>query len=157
MRAQMEFCETLANLETPSSTLEVAVDEILECESLTQLLLVILNAGNVINAVSYKLSPLSLPLHLLLLSHIKGTFRGDAYGFTIGSLKELKQTKSRYSEVYFLHFIAQVCCIIIDSCTALELTLYTLQVCEDQSPDLLQILSKLPNLQKASRYGHNGL
>ena len=68
MRAQMEFCETLANLEAPSSTLEVAVDEILECESLIQLLLVILNAGNVINAVSYKLSPLSFTSTLVAFS-----------------------------------------------------------------------------------------
>ena len=51
----MEFSEALASLEAPSSTLEVAVDEILECESLIQVLLVILNAGNIINAVSYKL------------------------------------------------------------------------------------------------------
>jgi hypothetical protein len=67
----MEFNEMLANLESPSSTLEVAVDEILECETLTQLLLVILTAGNFINAVS-SLSSLRHPLHLLLLSHAQG-------------------------------------------------------------------------------------
>lgn len=55
----MEFSEALASLEAPSSTLEVAVDEILECESLIQVLLVILNAGNIINAVSYKLYKVS--------------------------------------------------------------------------------------------------
>ena len=55
----MEFSEALASLEAPSSTLEVAVDEILECESLIQVLLIILNAGNIINAVSYKLYKLS--------------------------------------------------------------------------------------------------
>ena len=52
MTAQVEFNEMLANLESPSSTLEHAVDEILECETLTQLFLVILTAGNIINGVS---------------------------------------------------------------------------------------------------------
>ena len=70
MRAQMEFTEALASLEAPSSTLEVAIDEILECESLIQVLLVILNAGNIINAVSYKLYKLSSPLiYLFFLYH----------------------------------------------------------------------------------------
>ena len=60
MRAQVEFSEMLANLESPSSTLECAVDEILKCETLPQLFLVILTAGNIINAVSSLLSPLFL-------------------------------------------------------------------------------------------------
>ena len=114
MTAQVEFNEMLANLESPSSTLEHAVDEILRCETLTQLFLVILTAGNIINGVSSVfLSPLLYLFHLLTFSH-KGTYNGNAYGFKIESLQWLKDTKSRYQEVSFLHFIAQVCCIIVD-------------------------------------------
>lgn len=113
MRAQVEFSEMLANLESPSSTLECAVDEILKCETLPQLFLVILTAGNIINAVSSLLSPLIYSFHLLFLSH-KGTFAGSAYGFKIESLQWMKETKSRYSEVQFLHFIAQVCCVMVN-------------------------------------------
>lgn len=64
MRIQVEFNHLLATLEAPSSMLECAIDEILECESLTQLLLVILTAGNILNGVSslflFSLSPSSV-------------------------------------------------------------------------------------------------
>ena len=59
MRAQMEFSEMLADLKSPSSKLEDAIDEILGCKTLTQLFLVILNAGNILNAVSSLPSPYS--------------------------------------------------------------------------------------------------
>ena len=71
MRAEAEFGEMLANLESPSSTLEDAVDEILGCETLTDLFLVILTTGNIINAVS-----------CLLLSFILII----SYSFSIGNV-----------------------------------------------------------------------
>ena len=60
MRAQVQFKEELASLESPISTLESAVNEILKCETLTRILLVTLTAGNIINGVS------SLPLSFSL-------------------------------------------------------------------------------------------
>ena len=58
MRAQVQFKEKFAYLESPSSTLENAINEILECETLIQLLLVILTTGNIINGVSSPSPPL---------------------------------------------------------------------------------------------------
>ena len=115
MRAQMEYKEKLTDLKSPCSTLEDAIKEILDCETLTQLLLVVLTTGNIINGVS----PLPLLCRLYLLSPLditllcQGTFAGNAYGFTVDSLEWLKETKSRHPKVSFLHFVAEVCYVII--------------------------------------------
>ena len=108
MRGQVQFSEELLSLKSPISTLEYAVSEILECEILTRLLVVILTAGNIINGVSSLFSPID-PCMILLLLFLKGTFAGGAYGFKIESLSQLKQTKQKHPEISFLHYITEVC------------------------------------------------
>ena len=57
MRAQVQFKEEIESLQSPISTIESAMMEILDSENLVRVLLVALSVGNIINGVSSVLSP----------------------------------------------------------------------------------------------------
>lgn len=52
MQLRMEFTEKLEDLRPGISTLEQAIDELLNCEMLRDVFEVVLAAGNIINGVS---------------------------------------------------------------------------------------------------------
>ena len=127
MRVQLEFSEELTGLTQPISTLELAIDEILDCETLTEIFLVMLTAGNIINGVcspSHLSLSLSLSLslththrhthththtHVLTCTFKQGSYAGGAYGFKVDSLSRLKETKSKNAAMSFLHYVSEVC------------------------------------------------
>lgn len=55
MRIKLEFDENIKALKSGMVTLEQAVDQLMSCEALVELLHVVLLAGNIINGVSYLL------------------------------------------------------------------------------------------------------
>ena len=52
MQLRLEFSEKLEDLRPAIATLERAIDELLNCEMLRDVLEVVLTAGNIINGVS---------------------------------------------------------------------------------------------------------
>ena len=63
MQLRMEFGEKLEDLRQAIATLERAIDELLSCEMLKDVLEVVLTAGNIINGVSNILYCVSVDLH----------------------------------------------------------------------------------------------
>ena len=73
--------------------------------------------------------------YYVIISYIylysQGGRAGDAYGFTVGSLRKLKDTRANRPRMSLLHYITQVC--------------------QDQDPQLLHVRKQLPHLEKACR------
>ena len=73
-------------------------------ESLKDLFYVILVIGNMINAVSR-------PMCLMLCCysyHVQGSRSGGAYGFTVTSLDNLRDTRANKPRMTFMHYIVSV-------------------------------------------------
>lgn len=88
------------------------IAEILESESLKDLFYIILVIGNMINAVSH-------PMYLILCCYsysVQGSRSGGAYGFTVTSLDNLRNTRANKPRMTFTHYIVSVSLIIILCC-----------------------------------------
>ena len=107
MQLRMEFGEKLEDIRPAIATLEQAIDELLGCEMLKDVLEVALTAGNIINGVS-KYCVVSALIYTPLAPSVQGGRAGDAYGITVTSLNKLKDTKSRIPRLSLLHYISQV-------------------------------------------------
>ena len=77
--------------------------EILKSESLKDLFYIILVIGNMINAVSY--------IYLVICCYsndVQGSRSGGAYGFTVTSLDNLRDTRANKPRMTFMHYIVSV-------------------------------------------------
>ena len=123
MLLQLEFAEKKGDLEPALKTFHEAVDgeeldyvydytntdvvdftEILKSESLKDLFYVILVIGNMINAVSCAM----YLIPCCYSYHIQGSRSGGAYGFTVTSLDNLRDTRANKPRMTFMHYIVSV-------------------------------------------------
>ena len=73
--------------------------------------------------------PIIFPILIIII--LQGGRAGDAYGFTISSLRKLKDTRANKPRMSLLHYISQIC--------------------QDQDPSLLSLRANLPHLEKACK------
>ena len=84
------------------------ITEILSSGSLKDLFYIILVIGNMINAVSYN-------IHLMLYccgDRVQGSRSGCAYGFTVNSLDNLKDTRANKPQMTFMHYVVSVSSVL---------------------------------------------
>ena len=84
------------------------ITEILSSGSLKDLFYIILVIGNMINAVSCN-------IYLILYccgNRVQGSRSGCAYGFTINSLDNLKDTRANKPQMTFMHYVVSVSSVL---------------------------------------------
>uniref|UniRef100_A0AAR2KG67 FH2 domain-containing protein n=1 Tax=Pygocentrus nattereri TaxID=42514 RepID=A0AAR2KG67_PYGNA len=121
MLLKEEFDLLSSSLRKDISTLRSATRELLSCVDLHSILHLVLEAGNIMNAVSGLCLSLSLPLSLsdslsgysanaigfkLSISPSQGGYGANAVGFKLSSLLSLADTKANKPGMNLLHFVA---------------------------------------------------
>ncbi|MFT7818003.1 protein diaphanous homolog 3 [Arapaima gigas] len=107
---KLQFEELVNNIKPDIMAVNVACEEIRKSRSFSKVLELVLLIGNYMNA---------------------GSRNAQSYGFELGSLCKLKDTKSADQTTTLLHFLAEVC--------------------EEQFPEVLRFVEDLQHVDKASR------
>uniref|UniRef100_S4R988 FH2 domain-containing protein n=1 Tax=Petromyzon marinus TaxID=7757 RepID=S4R988_PETMA len=106
---RLQFDEQVANLKPDIVAVSAACEEIRRSDSFSKLLELVLLMGNYMNA---------------------GSRNAQTFGFQMGFLCKLKDTKSNDQKLTLLHFLAQMC--------------------EEKHPDVLRFTEELTHVEKAS-------
>uniref|UniRef100_A0A8C9TQK5 Diaphanous-related formin 3 n=1 Tax=Scleropages formosus TaxID=113540 RepID=A0A8C9TQK5_SCLFO len=113
---KLQFEEQVNNIRPGIMAVNVACEEIRKSRSFSKVLELVLLIGNYMNA---------------------GSRNAQSYGFELGSLCKLKDTKSADQTTTLLHFLAEIC--------------------EEQFPEVLRFVEDLQHVDKASRVSAENL
>ncbi|KAK2853873.1 hypothetical protein Q5P01_006534 [Channa striata] len=113
---RLQFEEHVNNLRPDILAVNAACDEVRKSRSFGRLLELVLLLGNYMNS---------------------GSRNAQSYGFDLGSLCKLKDTKSADQKSTLLHFVAQVC--------------------EEEFPDVIKFVEDLEHVDRASRVSAENL